>query len=119
MADENAREKRVKRVLYGSFIAVTAVFVFANIAQVSSTLYGGEPPKAQGACAAALAELVGAVETPDRERVWSRYAEGAKACEGDPVGADALAAAERYARAASRHRSDLGRVRRAAESFIR
>jgi hypothetical protein len=117
-------EKRVTRLLYGALIAVTAAFIVTSIVQVARDLYADDHPKAAGACAAAVEALVTAVDADaaERERVWSGYPGSAAACEADPVGKDALAAAERYRRSALRPAGpdrDLGRVRRAAMSFIR
>jgi hypothetical protein len=119
MAEGLSPEKRMTRLLYAVFIAVVTLFVVSNIVQVSRTLFWDNDRKVTGGCAAAVASLVDSVETAERDQVWARYPDTSKACDQDPNGADALAAAQRYARAAARHKSDLGRVRRAAESFIR
>lgn len=118
-------EKRATRLLYGALIAVTAAFILASIAQVARDLYSDDHPKVTGACAAAVERLVEAVDAGDAAeagKVWSGYPGNAAACDADPVGADALAAVERYRRSALRpagEARDLGRVRRAAMSFIR
>lgn len=142
--------KKASRVVYGVYIAITAAFVIASIVQVASDLFSNDearPVAASGtgvnaACADRIEEMVHAIDvarleashksdretalhayTVAKEAAWARYGELARACESDPHGADALAALDRFDRAAERdairQAVELGRVRRSVDSFIR
>lgn len=124
------------------------MFVVSIAVQVISALYTDTPrppisARVGRACADGLRDLTQASETArldagryhgreQAERVfeqgkknsaWAEYAKIAMACESDPNGADALAAVQRFDRAAQhdavRQAASLGRVRREVESFIR
>lgn len=142
--------KKASRVVYGVFIAITAAFVISSIVQVASDLFFSDEarPVAAGgtgvnpACADRIEEMVHAIDvarleashksdheaalhayTVAKEAAWARYGELTRACESDPHGADALAALDRFDRAAERdairQAVELGRVRRSVDSFIR
>jgi len=137
----------VSRVVYGAFIVFTTAFVLSIAVQVIPAVYtepsGSSASSGVGrACADGLRELARASEAArleasrgrdrkeaarafedGRRSAWSRHAEIARICEGDPRGIDALAAVYRFDRAAEadavRQVASVGRVRRQVESFIR
>jgi hypothetical protein len=148
--ERKVHPRLARRIVYGAFIVFTTAFVASITVQVPSALYAETdspalphaPPRVGHACAQGLRELTQASEAAwleasqhhDHEQAvrvfeetkraaWSRHAEIAKACEGDPNGVDALAAVHRFDRAvenaATRHVLFVGRVRQKVESFIK
>lgn len=144
---ENRPNKLVTRLVYGTFIGVTAAFVIATVVQVAQKLFGGDDrPMVSAACGAAVRSLASAVDrglgaaatASNGDEAAQRYASARKpewpeeneapadaerSCAGDPAGTDALAALVRLDRAAAsavrRSSSELAPVRREVDSFIR
>ncbi|WP_146653788.1 hypothetical protein [Labilithrix luteola] len=146
------KASRLDRLVYGVFIALTAAFVVSSIVQVASELFftdearpkaaGAAGPAVNPACAERIGDMIHAIDVArleashksDRDTAlhaysvakdaaWARYGELTRACESDPNGVDALAALDRFERAAERdairQAVELGRVRRSVDSFIR
>lgn len=138
-------------VVYGVFVVLAGAFIVSSTVQIALAVF--EEPAAdatsapQGlspACASGLKELTAAVDRGvaaasngrDSATATKRYREArspewddarqkelVRPCEGDPRGAQAVAAVSRLDRAAegaiSRQNAELGPVRRTVDSFIR
>ncbi len=141
------RARRITRVLYATYILLTAAFTISNIAQVVRVLFLA--PEDRGARAIrsepcrkgleflatglerATAEAAGAHDATAAESAYrakrseltSAWRDAESACNTEPNGPEALAAMTRLDRAAeatARRRGEaLAPVRREVDSFIR
>lgn len=136
--------KRITRVVYGSYVALTTVFVGLLIVEVSGQVFAEEPPGAalSPACASGIKELYGGVDRgivvglgaedvdlavaryrQTRDDEWKGKAAVEAACAADPRGSDAMAALARLDRQAEavvrKQTTALRAVRREVDSFIR
>ena len=139
--------RKVTRVVYGAFVAVTAVFVGGLIYEVATQVFAGEAPKVEALaadCAQGVKSLEAAVnrgiaaglgsdgvDVDDavaryrgkRDEEWTRLDRVATACAAQPRGKEAMAALARLDRQAEgvvrRQTAELRAVRREVDSFIR
>lgn len=135
------------RVVYGAFVAITAIFVFGLIYEVATQVFAGDAPKAErlaADCAHGVKALEAAVnrgiaaglgaadvEVDDavaryrgaRDEEWKKLDAVAAKCAGQPRGTEAMAALARLDRQAEgvvrRQTAELRAVRREVDSFIR
>lgn len=137
-------DKRVTRLVYGAFVAVTTVFVGSLIVEVASQVFADAPriealsPDCargvrdlyqgvnQGIPAGLAAEDVEEAVTryrTARDEAWKKKDDITTTCAAEPRGADALAAVARLDRQAEtvvrRQTVELRAVRREVDSFIR
>jgi hypothetical protein len=139
--------RKVTRVVYGAFVALTAIFVGGLIYEVAVQVFAGEAPKVE-ALAAECAQGVKALEAavnrgiaaglgaPDvdvedavaryrgaRDEEWNRLDAVTASCAAQPRGTEAMAALARLDRQAEgvvrRQTAELRAVRREVDSFIR
>lgn len=146
MAPPKANRK-VTRVVYGAFVAVTAGFVGSLIFEVATQVFAGETPKVEALaaeCAQGVKAMEGAVnrgiaaglggddaDVDDavaryrgaRDEEWKRHDAVAAKCAAQPRGTEAMAALARLDRQAEgvvrRQTAELRAVRREVDSFIR
>ena len=143
--DLQPANKRVQRLVYGGFVAITSVFVVALVAEVASQVFAVEVPRTNAlspACGSAVRRLfegvdhavaagVGADDADEavtryreaRDTTWTRREEAAVACSAEPLASAAMDALARVDRRAEglvrRHAIERRTVRREVDSFIR
>lgn len=137
-------DKRTTRLVYGPFVAFTAVFVGSLIVEVASQVFSDGPPSGalSAACARGVRDLEEAVNVAipaglsgadvddavaryrrTRDERWASRDAIAATCAGEPRGVEALAAVARMDRQAEavvrKQTVELRAVRREVDSFIR
>lgn len=137
-------DKRVTRLVYGAFVAVTTVFVGSLIVEVATQVFSDAPRSEalSAECAKGVRELYAGVDQgipaglaaedveeavtryrTARDEAWKKKDGITQTCAAEPRGADALAAVARLDRQAEtvirRQTVELRAVRREVDSFIR
>lgn len=138
--------RKVTRIVYGAFVAVTAIFVSGLIYEVAVQVFAGEAPKVEALaadCADGVKSLEAAVnrgiaaglgaadvDVDDavaryrgaRDQEWQKLDAIAAKCSAQPRGTEAMAALARLDRQAEgvvrRQTAELRAVRREVDSFI-